>query len=119
MSYAEFEALTGEMLDTVPPALLEGLNGGIMVKRGARRRRGDPPGVYLLGEYVTDPFLGCFIILYYGSFLRVFGADRAAWEEELWTTLKHEIRHHAEARAGIRDLEREDLKQLEELGRPG
>lgn len=103
-------------MERVPPALLQGLNGGIVVERNARRRPGDPPGVYLLGEYVEDPLLGCYIVLYYGSFRRVLaGEPPTVWEQELWDTIRHELRHHVEARAGVRDLEREDEALLRQL----
>lgn len=115
MTLDEFEALTAHLLDLVPPRLLEGLNGGVMVRREARQRPGDPPDVYVLGEYVCTPALGCFICLYHGSFARVLGRERAAWEAQLEATLRHEIRHHVESRAGINDLVREDLEHLEGL----
>lgn len=109
-----FTRLADRLLSQVPPALLAGLNGGIQIDEEAVHRPGDPPDVYILGEYVTDDYLGCFIVLYYGSFAALFD-DRESIEIELWTTLLHEIRHHVEARAGIGDLDREDLAEWRRL----
>lgn len=103
----------------IPPALLQGLNGGILISEEARQDDADLPDVYVMGEYIDDPFgLGNYIVLYYGSFLEVLGdAPPEVWEEELWETMLHEIRHHVELRAGVDDLDLEDLRQLEEFRR--
>ena len=116
MDLDRFTELADRMMERVPAPLLKGLSGGVVVRRAARRRRGDPPGVYLLGEYVNDEFLGTFIVLYYGSFRRVLADEPPeVWEQELWETLRHELRHHIEARAGVRDLELEDEAFLQQL----
>lgn len=74
--------------------------------------------MYILGEYITDPWLGPRIALYYGSFVELFtGEPEPVWEEELWTTIKHELRHHVEAQAGLADLDLEDLLELERMRR--
>lgn len=113
MDLDRFTALAGEMVDRIPPLFLEGLNGGFTVRRMARRNPGDPAGVYILGEYITDPALGCYIALYWGSFVELFaGEDRSVWEEELWETIKHELQHHVEARAGESGLDLEDAREL-------
>ncbi len=118
MDIETFTALAERLADDIPEPLLAGLDGGIAIKEGARRRAGDPPGVYLMGEYVTDELLGSFILIYYGSFRRVLGdAPEAVWEQELWETLRHEVRHHLEARAGLDDLDREDAEELRRLWR--
>ncbi len=74
-----------------------------------------------MGEYIDDPYgLGNYIVLYYGSFREVLGdAPAEVWEEELWETMLHEIRHHVELRAGVDDLELEDLRQLKSCAAPG
>lgn len=74
--------------------------------------------VYRLGEYL-DPgpvdFLGAgeglgrHIALYYGSFAAIAAMDPDFdWEEELWETLTHELRHHVESLAGEDFLVQED-----------
>lgn len=104
------------MVDQIPPPLLEGLNGGIAIRKSACRRPDDPPGVCLLGEYIVDEALGSLIMLYHGSFRRLFrGEPPEVWENELWETLRHEVRHHVEARAGLWDLNYEDEADLRRL----
>lgn len=114
-----FEELANRLYDEIPPALLEGLNGGILIREEACQNDEDLPDVYIMGEYIDDPYgLGNYIILYYGSFVEVLGDEPPeVWEEELWETMLHEIRHHVELRAGVDDLGLEDLRQLEEFRR--
>lgn len=113
MDLDTFTAVADAMVDRIPPLFLEGLNGGFTVRRLARRNPGDPASVYILGEYITDPDLGCYIALYWGSFVELFaGEERKVWEEELWETIKHELRHHVEARAGEYALDMEDEAEL-------
>jgi hypothetical protein len=113
MDLETFTACLERMMERVPEPLLEGLNGGVAVSEEVRRRPDDPPGVYILGEYITDPHLGAMIRIYHGSFALLFGgSDRAVWERELWDTLRHELRHHVEGRAGVRDLDIEDALAL-------
>jgi len=111
-----FTAQLERMMDRVPPALLRDLNAGVTVSEEAHRRREDPPGVYILGEYVTDPHLGALVVLYHGSFAKLFGGEPAAvWEREMWDTLRHELRHHVEGLAGVNDLDVEDAVQLQRM----
>lgn len=116
MDIDAFSELADQLLERVPPPILEGLNGGVVVRRRAMRKKNDPPGVYIMGEYVTDPVMGAYVVLYYGSFVELLGGESAhAWEQELWDTIRHELRHHLETRAGMGDLDLEDEVQLEQL----
>lgn len=116
MDFEEFARLADEHADRIPEPLVEGLNGGILLERGARRRPDDPPGVYLLGEYVMDPVLGARVLIYYGSFRRLFaGEPPEVWEAELAETLRHEVWHHVEARAGVDHLGERDREELRRL----
>lgn len=116
MEIDRFTELADEMVGWLPERLLEGLNGGFVIQEEARRRDDDPPGVYILGEYITDEYLGCYVVLYYGSFARLFEHEpESVWQDELWTTIKHEIRHHMERQAGVSDLDIEDLLELERM----
>lgn len=116
MDIDRFTRLADEMMEAIPAPLLEGLTGGVVVRPDACRGPGDPPGVYRMGEYVTDEWLGAFIVLYHGSFRKVLaGQPPEVWEQELWETLRHELRHHIEARAGVSDLDQEDAAYLAQL----
>lgn len=106
------------VMDFFPPVLFEDLNGGICLLEDAKA---DPevPGepTYIMGEYYNDPMMGKYINIYYGSFVALAAQEEWSqddWENELYTTLSHEITHHVEGRAGVRDLE---IKDAEELAR--
>lgn len=112
LTLERFIQLADEMVDRIPEVLLKELNGGISVEPSERRNADDPEGVYILGEYIVDEYLGASIVLYYGSFVRLFGDDDETIEAELWETIRHEVRHHVEERAGLDDLNREDAEEL-------
>lgn len=111
MSFAEFQDKLGEMLDELPAALLEELNGGVLAEPAAMPDE-DHPGLLILGQYHHDGYLGRIIVLYYGSFAYLYGPNLDRWLAEMRKTLRHEFRHHIEDRAGLRDLEREDREQI-------
>jgi len=117
MDLDEFSRIAGEVLDNVPDEFLQGLNGGVIVEERAKHLEDGPPGSYALGEYRhQEPGLGRFIVLYYGSFKRVFPrAGRNALRREIEKTVLHEVQHHVESLAGVRYLEREDLVRLQEM----
>lgn len=116
MDVDEFGRRLEAMIDRVPETILRRLNGGVTVSEETRRRPGDPPGVFILGEYVTHPHLGALVVLYHGSFARLFrGEPGEVWEREMWDTLRHELRHHVEGIAGVDDLEVEDAAELAKM----
>ncbi|NLG68590.1 MAG: metallopeptidase family protein [Firmicutes bacterium] len=111
----EFRRMVAEALDRLPPELLEGLDGGVLVLEEARRHGDALPDVYILGEYVDDPHgLGRYVVLYYGSFRAILGdADVKALRHEIEETIRHELRHHLESLAGVDDLDEEDWRELQ------
>ena len=71
-----------------------------------------------MGEYVQDGYLGRYINLYYGSFLasaRNEDWSEETWQEELYTTLAHELTHHIEGLANAHGLDDKDEEQLLQL----
>lgn len=116
MTFNAFADAADRLASQIPAPLLDELNGGIQVSREERRNPDDPPDVRILGEYITDPYLGAHIVLYHGSFKRLFASEpEEVWLEELAATLRHELRHHLEARAGLSDLDWEDMEELRRL----
>lgn len=114
MDIDRFTALAEQLCERIPERLWAGLNGGIVVHEEARRNATDPKGVYILGEYITDEHLGAYVALYHGSFMKLLtGEPESVWENEVWETIRHELRHHVERQAGLGDLDIEDLIDLE------
>ena len=102
----------GKLLDAAAEALPEGifddLNGGVNLL--PEERRGDD-GRYILGLYHNDA-MGRYVEIFYGSFLKVFpNATDDEFAAELDRTLRHELTHHVENKAGDRTLEHWDEEQ--------
>jgi hypothetical protein len=104
MTYDEFEKAALRMWEEIPEQYKEGIDG-VVVKREAESHP-DREDYYTLGMCFTEPYpsgyMGpdttrSFLALYYGSFQAL--ARRSpdfAWEEEIWETITHELRHHLE-----------------------
>ena len=110
MTIDEMQDILDDLAEELPPALYEGLNGGILllpeVKPSEYARNND---LYVLGEYNRSYSMGSYIVIYYGSFIRTFGGlPREDMIKELRKTLRHEFTHHIEGLAGERGLEKED-----------
>lgn len=126
MEYTFYQVadMLDEMAERFPPVFFEELNGGILLEEEAKEDPLFPPGeMFFMGEYIQDGFLGRSINLYYGSFLASAQNedwDEKTWQEELYTTLAHELTHHVESLAnahGLDDKDEEDmLRYLEEYG---
>lgn len=119
MTFAQFQATLAEMVDEIPDEFLAELQGVHALPEA--RLEPDFHEVYRLGEYL-DPGpenflggsegLGRHVALYYGSFAAVAEDDpEFDWEDELWETLTHELRHHVESLAGDVSLIEDDLRR--------
>ena len=112
----EVNDLLDEMAEGFPAALFDGLNGGVNLLEEAVPDEEFPKGeMYILGEYCEDA-LGRYINLYYGSFAALAERedwDQQIWEDELYTTLSHELTHHMESRGGLHALDDRDAEELE------
>ena len=110
------EEIAGEF----PDAFFEELDGGIQLEEAALPDPDFPPGeMYIMGEYCHD-MLGRYIVLYYGSFAALAEREdwgQETWEDELYTTLSHELTHHMEGRGGLHALDDRDAEELEEYRR--
>lgn len=108
-----FEQTAQRIWSEIPHAYLEGIDG--LTIREEARAHPEQASVYTLGECITESFpsawqgpdtLRSTVVLYYGSFKALADSNPAFdWEEEVWETLTHELRHHLESLAGRDDLE--------------
>ncbi|MGD9559892.1 MAG: hypothetical protein AB7V55_04710 [Oscillospiraceae bacterium] len=121
LSFDEAEQYLGEVADALPAEIFTGLNGGITLlpdevpsPHGA--------GLYTLGTYHYEPQgMGRYISIHYGSFVRVAGGRSLDDQKQsLREVLHHELTHHLESMAGVRDLEEKDARDIEAMrrGRP-
>jgi hypothetical protein len=116
MTYPRFRRVLAEMVDELPPEFTHGLQGVHAIEE-AKPEEGYVD-VWRMGEYLdpgAESFLGAgeglgrHVALYYGSFVEVAADDPDFdWEEEMWETLTHELRHHVESLAGEDGLIQED-----------
>jgi hypothetical protein len=108
VTYERFRATVEAMLDDIPDAFLQELQG-VHALREAKAEEGYRD-VWRMGEYLDpgpDDFLGGsdglgrHVALYWGSFRKIAKGDPDFdWEEEIWETLTHELQHHVESLAG-------------------
>ncbi len=125
MTFEAFQRAAEAMVDDIPDDFLRGLQGVHVFEHAVPEE--DYEDVYRLGEYLdpgTDDFLGGnpglgrHIALYYGSFAAIAAGDPGFdWEEELWETLTHELRHHVESLAGEDLLIQDDVDQQKDFPR--
>lgn len=111
----EFEQILEELAEELPEDFYIGLNGGIVVDAGRpihpEARNND---LCIMGQYRNDRAMGKYIVMFYGSFARVYGGlDEASLKNEMRRVLRHEFRHHLEGNAGLRDLEDWDEAQIQ------
>ena len=118
MDIEQFHTILEELSVDIPSEILQELNGGIVLLPEAKLHRDDLAGdLYILGEYrVQIPGLGRYVAIFYGSFMKVYGDKPNMYKlrMELRKTLLHELRHHMESLAGVRDLEVFDEERIEQ-----
>jgi hypothetical protein len=117
VTYERFRRTVESMVDDIPDAFLQELQGVHVLKQEVPEE--GYRDVWRMGEYL-DPGpedflggsdgLGRHVALYYGSFARIAAGDpHFDWEGEIWETLTHELQHHVESLAGDGRLIEEDL----------
>ncbi|MDR2157438.1 MAG: metallopeptidase family protein [Clostridiales Family XIII bacterium] len=110
MSIDEMQDILDELAEELPPIFYRDLNGGILLLPEAQLSRyARAEDLYVLGEYRHSRGMGRYIVIFYGSFIALFG-DRSGevMKRELRKTLRHEFTHHLESLAGEDDLGKED-----------
>lgn len=118
VSIERFEALLDQAVTSLPTELFKRLNLGVGLVDRAKTNPDTASGLpaYILGEYHVRPNLGRGIVLYFGSFCRVYpDADEREAYGHILAVLKHELTHHLEHMAGERDLVEEDKRRLKEM----
>ena len=107
MKYKQFQRAARQAFDSIPDEYREGVDG-LVVSREALPHP-TLPDVYTLGECLTEDYASDWggpdttrsvVVLYWGSFRNLSEKDRDfEWDDELWETLTHELRHHLESLA--------------------
>lgn len=107
MDFDTFEQRATAAWARIPDSYKAGIDG-VLVERRTRRHpsRAD---VFTLGECLTENYPSdwggpdttrSWVVLYHGSFRRLSRVDaQFDWDEEIWETLTHELRHHLESLA--------------------
>lgn len=117
LSFEEAGTILDAAAEELPAGIYHDLNGGVNLIPGEKR---DENGNYIMGLYHHDE-MGRYVEIFYGSFAALYaGAPDRKVAEELKRTLRHELTHHVEDKAGDRTLERwdEEQKLLWEQGEP-
>ena len=115
MSFDEAQRYLDSVADDLPDEVFKDLNGGIVLLPDmvlSEDRLADD--LYILGRYHFEPYgLGRFISIYYGSFTKICaGSGVEKQQKTLSNVLRHELTHHIESMAGVRDLELRDEMEL-------
>ena len=110
----EAEAMLNEISDNLPDEIFNSLNGGVILRPEEKLSpHATANNLFVLGEYCTSKMLGRYILIYYGSFVRIHGRlSPEGFKEQLKKTLYHELTHHLESLAGEKDLEIKDAEKL-------
>lgn len=125
MNLATFERTARAMWREIPEEFKEGVDG-VVVKKGPLPHP-TLKDIYTMGECATEAYpsdyggpdtIRSVVVLYHGSFQRLAALDPDFdWEEELWETLTHELRHHLESLASEDALEDVDYAADENFKR--
>ncbi|MEX2571474.1 MAG: metallopeptidase family protein [Gemmatimonadota bacterium] len=125
MNFHEFQARAEEIFEDIPADFKQGLEGIEVVRKTTTHP--DLPEVYTLGECLSEFYPSEFggpgevmsrVVLYYGSFLALSRTHEDwDWEEELFETVTHEVRHHLEHLASEDALEEMDFAEDQNFAR--
>jgi hypothetical protein len=125
MTFAEFQARAAAVYEEVPDPYKEGVEGLEVLRKAVPHPT--LPEVFTLGECLSEFYPSDFggpgevrsrVVLYYGSFLELSRtSDDWDWDEEIWETITHEIRHHLEHLASDDALEEMDYAEDQNFAR--
>lgn len=114
ISIDECEDLLDQIACKLPKEFYFGLDGGILLLSEEHlHSEAKEEDLYILGEYTRNLGIGQ-IRIYYGSIKKVYAnSSKDFIKEKLEEILLHEFSHHLEHKAGLRDLEIYDEKDLD------
>jgi predicted Zn-dependent protease with MMP-like domain len=125
MNFETFRRRAEEIFEAIPPDYREGVDGLEVLRKTVLHPT--LPDIYTLGECLSDSYPSDFggagevrsrVVLYYGSFLELSRSrDDWDWEEELFETVTHEVRHHLEHLASEDALEETDYAEDQNFAR--
>lgn len=113
MTLREFERVARRMWEEIPGEYKQGVDGVVVERRALPHPTLSE--IYTLGECLTEAYpsdyggpetIRSVVVLYWGSFRKLSRLDgEFDWDDELWETLTHELRHHLESLADEAALE--------------
>ncbi|CAN5619321.1 hypothetical protein BH23GEM7_BH23GEM7_23420 [soil metagenome] len=125
MTFEHFERRAQRIFAEIPPEFKRGVDGLMVLREESPHP--SLPDVYTLGECRTEAYPSEFggpgevrslVVLFHGSFRRLAELDEHFdWEEELWETITHEVRHHLESLADEDALEEHDYADDQNFAR--
>ena len=125
MDFSTFRASAQAYYQEIPPEFKDGIDALVVERRSEEHP--DLPDIWTMGHCYTEDFATDFggpettrskVVLYWGSFQEIARRDPGFdWEEELWETLTHELRHHLESLAREDGLEGVDYAMDETFKR--
>lgn len=125
MDLDRFERVARRYWDEIPEEYKEGIDGLVIHKEALPHPV--QAGIHTLGMCLTESYPSDWmgpetsrsvVALYWGSFRKVAARDPDFdWEQEIWETLTHELRHHLEWLAREDQLEAVDYAMDESFKR--
>jgi predicted Zn-dependent protease with MMP-like domain len=125
MTFDEFATFAQRVYDEIPEDFKEGLDGMEVSRKTVLHPT--LPEVYTLGECLSEFYPSDYggagdvlsrVVLYYGSFLELSRSrDDWDWEDEVFETVTHEVRHHLEHLASEDALEEMDYAEDQNFAR--
>jgi predicted Zn-dependent protease with MMP-like domain len=125
MTFDEFATFAHRVYDEIPEDFKEGLDGMEVSRKAVLHPT--LPEVYTLGECLSEFYPSDYggagdvlsrVVLYYGSFLELSRSrEDWDWEDEVYETVTHEVRHHLEHLASEDALEEMDYAEDQNFAR--
>ena len=114
-TFDEFEEKVFDISEEIPDEFYANLSGGIIVSRERKiHPKSSGAELCIMGEYCVRSDLWRYIVIYYGSFVQHYASfNDGYWIKRIREVLEHELKHHWESQAGLRNLEIQDRIDLQ------